>query len=118
MYDEAGLQRETETLNGFSCKILTGICRFMLNETFNTFYNILQKSLASRRWATQAATYEDTLTVPETKVTTLKNLLRVASEETNAATATVSDRRKNSHNAIVLYVLKWLESSCWLYRLL
>jgi processing peptidase subunit beta len=50
-----------------------------------------RKSLAllPHRWATHAATYEDVLTVPETKVTTLKNLLRVASEETNAHTATV-----------------------------
>ena len=51
-----------------------------------------QKSLIAligRRWATQAATYHETLAIPETKVTTLKNAMRVASEDNNSGSATV-----------------------------
>jgi len=49
-------------------------------------------SAVARRWrATQAATYEETLNVPETKVTKLANGLRVASEDSGIPTATVSE---------------------------
>ena len=47
--------------------------------------------LGQRHQSTQAATYEQTLlNVPETKVTTLTNGLRVASEDSGIPTATVS----------------------------
>ena len=47
----------------------------------------------NRRWqSTQAATYEQTLlNVPETKVSSLSNGLRVASEDSGIPTATVSE---------------------------
>lgn len=43
----------------------------------------------SIRNSSRAATYEDTLSIPETKVTTLKNLFKVASEDNASPTATV-----------------------------
>jgi processing peptidase subunit beta len=46
-------------------------------------------SLLSARSVTHAATYEDTLAARDTKVTVLKNQLKVASEETSSQTATV-----------------------------
>jgi processing peptidase subunit beta len=46
-------------------------------------------ALLGARPAHHAASYEDVLSIPETKITTLKNHLKVATEESHNATATV-----------------------------
>jgi len=43
----------------------------------------------SCRWIAQSVTYQEALALTETKVTSLKNQLRVASETSNASIATV-----------------------------
>ncbi|KAK2186147.1 hypothetical protein NP493_212g03021 [Ridgeia piscesae] len=70
-------------------------------------------SAVARRWrATQAATYEETLNVPETKVTKLANGLRVASEDSGIPTATVGlwidagSRYENEKNNGVAHFLE------------
>ena len=63
----------------------------ILDNTMPSFLQRPVSAVARRWWSTQAATYEETLNVPETKVTTLANGLRVASEDSGIPTATVSD---------------------------
>eukprot|EP00918_Siedleckia_nematoides_P098299 GHVU01215157.1.p1 GENE.GHVU01215157.1~~GHVU01215157.1.p1 ORF type:complete len:479 (+),score=46.86 GHVU01215157.1:26-1462(+) len=59
-----------------------------LSKLLNTTHKVA--AICSCRWQTQQATYRDTLlNVPETKVSTLKNGLRVASEDSGIPTATV-----------------------------
>jgi processing peptidase subunit beta len=70
--------------------------------------------VGGRRWqSTQSATYEQTLlNVPETKVSTLKNGLRVASEDSGIPTATVGlwidagSRYENERNNGVAHFLE------------
>ena len=59
--------------------------------------------MTSRRWASHNLSYHEALSATETKISALKNQLRVATEETGATTATVSIYTKQTSISLHQY---------------
>lgn len=93
-----------------------------LQQTSAILSRLKHKVPTSCRWIAQSVTYQEALALTETKVTSLKNQLRVASETSNASIATVGvwaeagrrhETEKNNGIAHFLEHMMFKDTSTW-----
>ncbi|KAF7651590.1 hypothetical protein LDENG_00108600 [Lucifuga dentata] len=80
-----------------SVRHLTSVGRYLLQRHLLKTYSFSRPTVGLHRLLATQAAHQVALNVPETKVTTLSNELRVASEDSGLSTCTVSENHTHTH---------------------